>query len=79
MGAFFLPRYIWPQNHKPGSLDGCSQLALILGGNACTLATNHTTVRIYEFLQYFRVLVVDMLDIMLIEITLFFHGNCLMV
>jgi hypothetical protein len=72
---FSLARNERKQTHEPGALDGHGQLSLILGGDACALAAQDAAVRIQEFLQDLRVLVVDELDIMLAKIALFIHGD----
>jgi len=74
-----LPRYIRQKPHKSCALDSNSELALILGTNTCTLATDDASVWIQKFLKNICILVIYILNIVLGEITLFCHDNNLMI
>jgi len=81
MSPFFISRfsvllgYVWQKSHESSTLDCNCELALILGRNACSLATQDTSMWIQELTEDLRVLIINELDIMLTKITLFFHNN----
>ena len=70
-----LRRHVRQQSHEPRALDRDSELALILGSDAGALARQDAAVRVEELTEDFRVLVIDVLDIILAEIALFVHGD----
>lgn len=63
------------ESHETCALDGDCQLALVLGGDTRALPRKDASVRIQEFLQDLGILVVDIVDIMLAEVTLLFHNG----
>lgn len=74
--AYVLSHHVWKKSHKSCTLHRCRKLTLILGGNARAITIDDTTMGIDELLQDLRIFVVDVLNILLTEITLLFHiGN----
>ena len=59
--------------HESRALHGRSQLALVLRAYTGAAAVDHAAMRVQETAQELGVLVIDVPDIMLAEITLFFH------
>ena len=70
-----LSRYVREKSHESRALDGSGEFPLVLGAYAGARAVDHAAVRVQESAQDFGVLIVDVLDIMLAEITLFLHGD----
>ena len=69
----YLAGYVREKAHESSALHGCGQLALVLGGDARTLPGDETAVRVDELAQDLRIFVIDLVEIMLAEITLFVH------
>ncbi len=75
MGVFFiLSSDVWEKSHKPCMLDRSCELALIFGCNTSSLFSHDLCIRRQEFVEQFDVLVINMLDIILLEVTLFLHS-----
>jgi hypothetical protein len=74
-------RDVWHQCHEAGALDCASEVTLLLGIKASTLATVHASVRVHVVTETNDVLVVNVLELgLLVNIVLFclFH-NCYLV
>jgi hypothetical protein len=56
--------------------DCQSKLALAFGADAGFLAADDAGVRVQESFDDFRVLIIDMFDVVLAKVALFFHGFC---
>lgn len=69
LGVFSLVSNEWQQSHKSGALDGDSQHSLILGGCAGDSSWSDLSGWRDVLLQEFGILVIDMFDMVLCEIT----------
>ena len=58
---------VWKESHEASTLYSCFNCTLLFGSESTALAADHAAVRIYELLQEFNILVVDMLDVILCE------------
>ncbi len=73
----WLPDEVRQKSHIAGALHGHRELSLVLGGDARMLPSLNTTMWIEKLLKKFRVFVINMFDVILRKITLwyffFFH------
>jgi hypothetical protein len=70
-----LVRNVREKPHETRALYCHSESSLILGGKAGLPAIENTRMRVQELRKDFRILVVDVLDVVLVEIILLVHGN----
>jgi hypothetical protein len=66
--------YEWQKSELAGLFDGYGHLALELQGVTSDTAGQHLALLVEEFLQEFRILVIDILDAELLEAAVFFRA-----
>jgi hypothetical protein len=66
-------RHVWKESHKSCPLDSVCKCSLILGGKTSLTTVKNTSMWINELYEDFCILVVNKLDVVLIEVILFFH------
>jgi len=74
MFSCFLPRRKWNQRHDAGAFDGARKLTLVFGAGAMFLGRIDFPEGIHKPTQEVGVLVVDRIDLIGAEITLFHRG-----
>lgn len=65
-----LARDVRKEPHKAGTLDSCRQFSLIFSAYPRFLTREHTGMRVKELLQKFRVLVINVFNIVLGKVAL---------
>jgi hypothetical protein len=70
-----LVAHVWEKTHESRTLDRVCERSLILGSKASLATVENAGMWVQELRKDFRILVVDELDVVLVEIILLVHGS----